>query len=176
VTTPAAEVSTATTTLSYFSPAQVTASSNKVVTTNGTIGQSSPGVSAGAVVAASGGGSSPNAANGDCGATGVNCTSSGDAVVPGTPSAGCSSYEACFQTFWTAVQSAPLVTAITGLSTAWPSGACPTYTLTLATIPGHTFDYGTTMCSLWGTYALPALSGTTMVVWSLVGIFILMSA
>lgn len=101
-------------------------------------------------------------------------------AVPGAQTAECASYAGCLETFWGNVQSAPIFTAVTALGTAWPSGSCPAETVMLTTFAGApgggTFDYGTTMCNVWANYAVPILSATTLVFFSLVAVFIVMSA
>jgi hypothetical protein len=79
--------------------------------------------------------------------------------------------------FWSAIQASPIVSAAQGIESAWPAGACfAGETVTLVTIPGHTYDYGSTFCSIWATYAAPALAAVMLAGWALVGIFIVLSA
>jgi hypothetical protein len=49
-------------------------------------------------------------------------------------------------------------------------------TVTLATTPGKTYDYGTTFCSMWAADVAPGLSAVSLVVWALAGVFIILSA
>jgi hypothetical protein len=46
----------------------------------------------------------------------------------------------------------------------------------VATLGNKVLDYGTTFCSIWNTYVEPNMAPVMIVVWALVGIFIVMSA
>jgi hypothetical protein len=48
--------------------------------------------------------------------------------------------------------------------------------LTLSTFPGKSFDYATQFCGVWNADVAGNIGAVMLVVWCLVGIFIVMSA
>lgn len=123
---------------------------------------------------AGGSGNSPNAANGDCGASGVTCSTS---VTPGYNFSGdCASYAACIETFYGAIQSAPIVQGATAIEEAWPAGTCDIGSVSLATFGGQSFNFGTQACLVWTNYIEVPLSAILLVVYAVAGVFIILSA
>lgn len=166
VTAPAG--SGATTTANYYSAATVAGSTKgTTVTATGTTGNPTGGAAVGA------GGSGTNPADCDTTANASGCT--GTTPTAQTPE--CSAYAACFETFWSEAQPAPIFAAVTALETAWPSGSCPAETVTLgAEMDNKSLDYGTPMCNLWENSAVPILSSCTLVLFALAAIRIVLSA
>ena len=149
-------------TANYYTSSEVNSSSVPVSGTPGKTNSPVPGSGAGA----------PSAANGDCGADGVNCTGE----VPNTDDSD-GTFGSVAQGFWDSIQTTPIVVAVQSLESAWPGGACFSgLTIEFATVPGHTYDYGTIICNIWDTYAAPTLSAVSLVAWALMGVFILLSA
>lgn len=118
----------------------------------------------------------PNAANGDCGASAnaANCTTTGSPL-PSVNWTG-DSWSGSTTAFVNAVETGPIGTAVTGLSNAWPSGgSCPAETVKLTTL-NYTADYGTPLCNIWQSAALPILSDTMLAIWSIAAVIVFMSA
>ena len=118
----------------------------------------------------------PNAANGDCGASAnaANCTTTGSP--PPRVNWSGDSWSGSTTAFVNAVDTGPIGTAVTGLSNAWPSGgSCPAETVKLATL-NYTADYGTPLCNIWQSAALPILSDTMLAIWSIAAVIVFMSA
>jgi hypothetical protein len=165
--------------VNYFSAAVVAASSTAPATTPATNG----GAPAGVGGSGGGGGSGTVSVSGTVSTSDANAASNGDCSaggcsvgVPGLPDVSGLSYSGEFATFWSAIQSAPIVAGAVGLESAWPSGSCSVGTVSLTTLPSTTLDYGTPFCNVWNSYAAPTLTTVSLVVWALLGVFILLSA
>jgi hypothetical protein len=161
-------VSGTVTTTNYYSSAVAAASHNPAVTTGSTGATSGTttgtGTSSGAssTVAVS-----PNAANGDCGASGVNCT--GDAALPALstePTA-----QSSLNTYFAALSSVPIVAAVGGITTAFSgSASCPTYSFDLF---GHSYVMDQ-QCTLLTDMAT-TLGAIMLAVYTLTGFRIVLS-
>ena len=158
-------------TTDYYGGSVVSSSATTVVASPGGAnvgngGTSSTGSGSGTVSV------TPNAANGDCGASGVSCSGS----VPGSSWGGdCSDWNTCFQTFYTAVGQAPIVQGAVAIETAWPAGSCDIGSVHMSTF-NQSFDYGATACQVWNNYIATPLSAVLLAVWACIGIFIVLSA
>jgi hypothetical protein len=129
-------VSGTVTTTNYYSSSVVGSSHNPAVTSGatGSTSGTTTGTASGTATNVSGTvGISPNGANGDCGASTANC--SGDGVLPTLatePDA-----QSSLNSYWSALQSVPIVAAVSGISTAFSGSAtCPTYSFDMF---GHTY-------------------------------------
>jgi hypothetical protein len=164
-------VSGATTTTNYYNSTVAAASHNAAVTTGATAtatGTTTGTAGSGTTVSGSVG-VNANAANGDCGASTVNC--SGDGTVPtlATEPTAASS----LSTYYTALQSVPIVAAFSGISSSWSgiSASCPTWSISMF---GHsyTLDAHCAMIEGMGT----ALAAIMLAIYTLIGFRIVMSA
>jgi hypothetical protein len=194
---PVAQVTTAADVLDVFSAAQVSASPSPVATVNGGVvsgnpsgamgtpnqasctpsaagvipvvtctGSSVSGTPGGTGTAASG----PLAANGDCGASSVNCN--GDSTLPDLTRT--DTIQSNVQDYLNSISASPLFAAITSIETAWPSNpSCPSLPLTLF---GKDMDLMTGACQVWGADVAPTLSLVFLAIWSCWGIRIVLSA
>lgn len=152
----------ATVTTNYYSSSVVSGSSAGVV--------SNPGggnVGNGGAAGSTGGGSGPSAANGDCGASGVNC--GGDGTTPQLPTE--PTMQQAAQTYYGALASVPVVAAVGGIAAAVPDGECPTATFSVFG-RDYTLDV---QCQLWAQIQ-GVLSAVMLVFWTLIGVRVLMSA
>lgn len=162
-----------TTTTNYYSSTVVNASSGGSVDTNGSganvgngnNGTGIPGKSTGG--SGAGGGSSPSSANGDCGASGVDC--GGDGSVPQLPSE--PTLQQAAQTYYAALASVPVVAAVGGIAAAVPDGQCPTASFSVFG-QQYTLDV---QCTLWNSMQ-GVLSAVMLVFWTILGVRVLMSA
>jgi hypothetical protein len=195
--TPVAKVTTTTDELDYFSPAQVTASATPVGGVNsgnmsgnpagntmaaaGPCTPTAPGVipvitCTGTSVnppSTGGGAGTPSAPNGDCGATGINCTS--DGTLPSLSRS--DTIQSNVQTYWNAVAAAPIVAAFGSISGSWPTATCPTETFSIAMFHGSpTFDAMAPVCTVWGGTVAPTLSLVFLALWAVQGIRVILSA
>lgn len=150
-------------TTNYYSAAVVQASAGGVASAGGGANVGSAGGTSGGTS----GGSTPNAANGDCGASGVNCP--GDSTVPTLPDE--PTIGQSTQTYATSLSQVPIVAAVAGIAGAVPAGECPTATFSLF---GHEFVMDA-QCTLWADLT-PVLSAVFLAMWSFCGVRILMSA
>lgn len=198
---PSGQVVTNTETYNYYSSSSVSGATtpptvsnpiqsepNGTQGTGGSGGGSSGSVSVTNTVSVAGSVSVvPNAANGDCGAAGVNCTGTapsagsgstnpGSGGGPETWSGDCTSFQDCLSNFYSSIQSAPLVSGAAGIETAWPSGTCDIGSVTLATLNNQTFNYGTTACEVWTSYIATPLAAILLAVYAVAGVFIVLSA
>ena len=151
-------------TTSYYSSSTIAQSSSGVASSSG--GQN---VGNGGSSSSSGGSgsSAPSAANGDCGASGVNC--SGDSTVPTLPQE--PTIAQSTQTYTSALNSVPIVAAVSNIAASVPSGECPTATISVF---GHDFVMDA-QCTMWAQLS-PLLSLCFLAMWTLIGVRILMSA
>lgn len=181
VATPSGSVTSGSTTVNYFSSSTTSSSTITPTTVNannggnptGTGGSGSSGGGSSGSVTVSGSVATTDAdaaSNGDCSAGG--CSGS----VPGALDVSGLSYAGVFSTFWSSVQSAPIVSGAAAIESAWPAGSCSLSSVTLTTLPGVTLDYGTPFCNVWNTDAGPAVATVALVAYALIGIFILLSA
>lgn len=159
-------------TTDYYSSSSVAGSSTAVSSSSTGVNVGNGGSGSGSMGSGSGG-SAPNAADGDCGATGVSCSGS---VPPSGWSGDCSDWDTCFQTFYSAVGQAPIVQGAVAIETAWPAGSCDIGGVTLSTFDNRSFDYGATACQVWNDYIATPLSVILLACWAVVGIFIVLSA
>lgn len=105
---------------------------------------------------------------------GVTCSTS---VTPGYNFSGdCASYAACIETFYGAIQSAPIVQGATAIEEAWPAGTCDIGSVSPATFGGQSFNFGTQACLVWTNYIEVPLSAILLVVYAVAGVFIILSA
>lgn len=88
----------------------------------------------------------------------------------------CASYAACIETFYGAIQSAPIVQGATAIEEAWPAGTCDIGSVSLATFGGQSFNFGTQACLVWTNYIEVPLSAILLVVYAVAGVFIILSA
>lgn len=146
------------TTYNYYSSSTVSGSS---ATGNGT----SPTTQAGQ--GTSGSGSGASAANGDCGATGVNCA--GDSTVPTLPTQ--QTIAQSTSDYVGSLSSVPIVASVSNIASAIPSGTCPTATLSVF---GHSYQLDE-QCTLYNSISA-VLSAVFLAMWALLGVRILMSA
>ena len=117
----------------------------------------------------------PNAANGDCGATGVSCSVASNAL-PSLNSWSSDSWSGATSAFISSVSSSPVVSAFSAIGSAFPSGgSCPGLVVHSATLRTD-LDFGTPVCKIWSDGASSVLSDAMMVVWVLLGFVIFMSA
>ena len=164
----------------YFSSSTVSSSTSAVPTTSGgtsQVGQGGSGVAGGCGSA----GESPcsqtdanAAANGDCSADSAGCSPSGG----GMPSYDWSSdsWSGATSSFYGAVASGPVGTALGGIASAWPTdGDCPSMVVSLSTV-NLSADYGTTFCNIWESAAAPVLTVVMLAIWSIVAVLIFLSA
>jgi len=157
------------------SPSAVAASSGGQNVGNG--GQSSSG--SGSSSGSCGSGTTPcsvsdanAAANGDCSAGGCSGTGTG---LPGYDWSS-DSWSGATTSFWNAVASGPIGSAVGGISSNWPSGgSCPAETVYISTV-NYTADYGTPLCNVWENDAVPIFSAVMLAVWSIVAVLIFLSA
>jgi hypothetical protein len=156
------------TTTNYYSSTVVAASKGNIPATG------SGGLPAGSTAGTSTGTSiTPNGPNGDCGATGVNCTS--DGTLPSLTRS--DTIQSNVQTYWNAVAAAPIVAAFSSISGSWPTASCPTETFTIAMFHGSSsMDAMAPICSIWGGTVAPTLSLVFLALWAVQGIRIIMSA
>lgn len=138
-------------------------------------------------------GSGSGSGQGQCGASGspcsvvnANASGDGDCSVAGDCSTGANpmptydwssdSWSGALTSFWNSVSGGPIAASLSAISSAWPdSGSCPSETVSLATI-NYTADYGTEFCGLWASDAVPVLQAVMLAVWSIVAVFIFLSA
>jgi hypothetical protein len=160
---------TTTTTVSYFSSSTVTTAGGAVTSGSGGTTGGTSGTGQGGTVSVA-----PNAANGDCGAQGVNCAPS--SVATTGFSGDCTDWGMCTENFYTAIASAPIVAGAVAIESAWPSGSCSIGSVSLATFGGRSFDYGTDACNVWNNYISVPLSALLLVVYGIAGVFIVLSA
>lgn len=157
-------------TANYYNSTVVTQSTKPVVTQPGGTNTGNGGT------IATGGSSlsQPNAASGDCGASGVNCTSTGDATLPSLPTE--PTVQSSIQAELNAIQASRLVSSVTGVQTALSAGggSCtnPSYNLN---IMGKAVSGTMDWCSTWDL-AAPIIGIVMLAVWCLVGVRIIMSA
>lgn len=81
----------------------------------------------------------------------------------------CASYAACIETFYGAIQSAPIVQGATAIEEAWPAGTCDIGSVSLATFGGQSFNFGTQACLVWTNYIEVPLSAILLVVYAVAG-------
>jgi hypothetical protein len=161
----------------YFSQGQVAASGTVVTTSAPTGGlplgsQTLPGsaVSSGPISV------SPNAGNGDCGASAnaADCAAKGAGT--GLPDTSTSlTYEGITNSFRSAVAGSPTGLLVTDIESAWPSGSCSLSPVSLGTLPGHSLDYGTPFCSMVTTLTTP-LAAIMLACFAVLGVLIILSA
>jgi hypothetical protein len=142
----------------YFSAAQNAASANPVT-----------GTSAGSPSQGSGTGSGPSAANGDCGAAGVDCAA--DGTLPSLERS--DTIQSNVQTYIDAIKSAPLINGLSGLASAFPDASCPSLTVE---VYGKTADFMPAACTTWAAYIAGPLSYIFLAIWAVFGIRVIMSA
>jgi|HubBroStandDraft_1064217.scaffolds.fasta_scaffold15984_5 hypothetical protein len=166
-------------TVNYFEASVVAGSSSAPATTAATNGGAPTGVGG----SGGGGGSGTVTVSGTVATTDANAAANGDCSaggctvgVPSLPDVSGLSYSGEFATFWAAIQAAPIVAGAAALESAWPSGSCAVGTVTLTTLPSTTLDYGTPFCNVWNADVAPTLTTVSLVVWALLGVFILLSA
>jgi hypothetical protein len=140
-----------------FSAAQNAASAN-VVSGTGKL----PG-------SGSGTGAASSAANGDCGASGVNCT--GDGATPDLSRA--DTIQSNTQVYLDAIKGSPLIVAITSIAQAFPDAACPSLPFTMFT---KSVDLMPPACYVWSTYVAGPLSLVFLAIWAVWGIRVILSA
>lgn len=117
----------------------------------------------------------PNAANGDCAAMGLDCSLAGNPL-PSTSGWSSDSWSGAYAAFLASVDASPIATSVSAIENAWPSGAsCPALMVDITTLH-QSFDYGSEICSLWSSAAVPVLSATMLAFWSLCGVVIFLSA
>lgn len=147
-----------------FTAAQNAASANPVGgTSKGNPTAAVPGAGTGT------GSGGPNAANGDCGADGVNCTS--DGTVPSLSRD--DTIQSNIQGYVDSVKAAPIVAAFSSIATSWPDASCPSLPMSLF---GKDVDLMTGACTTWATNVAPLLSLVFLAIWAVGGIKIIMSA
>jgi len=192
--TPAVTVSANGETVNYYNSTQVTSSTTTTSTTNPVQSQPTGTQGLGGSGGSSGGSSStvavssvagtvsvagsvsvvPNAANGDCGASGVSCTGAG---LTGTSWSGdCTDFTACLEGFYTGIQSAPIISGAVAIESSWPAGACDLGSVTLASLGNATLNYSTVACQVWNNYMATPLSAIMLVVYAVAGVFLVLSA
>jgi len=189
--TPAGQVTYNSSTVNYYTSSQNTSSTAAATTVSannpaavGMSGSSgSGGGGSGTVAVSSVGGTvsvagtvavAPNAANGDCGASGVNCTG---ASLTGTSWSGdCADFTACLEGFYTSVSAAPILSGATAIESSWPAGSCDIGSVSLATFNGQSFNYGTQACAVWTNYIQAPLTAILLVVYAVAGVFLVLSA
>lgn len=152
--TPSEIVSNPAGTTNYYNSSTV-AGSTKPTGTTGT----------GPTGSTTGTGAGTSSGSGDCASTN-SCTSGTVPTYPDVPT-----IESSTNAYLTALRSTPIVAALSGISAAIPAGTCPAPTITLF---GHSFTLDA-QCTLFDTLAT-ALGAIFMVVYTIVGIKILMSA
>ncbi len=113
------------------------------------------------------GSAGPSAGNGDCGASGVDC--SADGSTPTLPDQRSIGDEAT--SYFSALHSVPIVAAVSGIAASVPTGACPTATFSVLGT-AFTLDEQCTMFE----QIQPLLSAVFLAMWALLGVKILMSA
>jgi hypothetical protein len=164
--TPTAQVTNNTNTTNYYSSSVVSSSAGPVVSIAGGVNSGNAGTGSGTSSGSgSGTGNAPNAANGDCGASGVDCSD-------GTPSlASEPTIATSTGTYTAALSSVPIVAAVAGISGSVPSGSCPTATFS---VYGSTYTLDE-QCTLWSSVA-SVVQLVMLACWALIGVKILMSA
>jgi hypothetical protein len=154
----------------YYNSTVVGASKNPVVTSPGgssSSGGSSSGGSSSGGSSSGGSSSGPDASNGDCGASGVDCT--GDGVVPNLGPE--DTIAVTTSNYYDALSSVPIVAAFSGLSSSMPAGSCPSFTF-------NAFGKSLVMneqCDLMAQIQ-PILSLVMLAVWTIIGARIVMGA
>lgn len=116
----------------------------------------------------------PDAANGDCGASGVSCSVSSNPMPVLNWSS--DSWSGAFSTFLQAADSSPIVSSLSGISSAFPSSSsCPGLVIQSATLHAS-LDFGTPVCQIWSQGVSPVLANAVLVVYVLIGIVVFFSA
>lgn len=175
---------TASNVTNYYTHTTVSSSSTVVQSSstgqnvgNGGSGTAATGTTSGTGTSGIGGtvAVTPNAANGDCGASAnsANCGTTGSPY----PNANWSSdsWSGATQTLINGLEASPIGTATTSITNAWPSGgSCPAETVDLTTLH-YTANYGTVFCGLWTQAALPVLEATMLAVWSIAAVIVFLS-
>jgi hypothetical protein len=170
-TTPAAPVGSITTTNSSGVTTTTNYYSQSTVSSSGTpVGSAGTGTNVGNGGSGSGtgtgtGGSGPGLPSGDCGATGIACSGS----VPTIPDA--DSIGTTTTNYMQALGSVPIVSAVSGIGAAIPSGECPTGTFDAF---DHTFVIDA-QCTMWDTVG-SLIQLVMLAAWALIGARILLSA
>lgn len=149
----------------YYGSSVVNNSSSGVPNTPG--GQNVGNAGLGLSTSTSGGGSQPNAANGDCGAAGVNCA--GDSTVPTLPTE--PTIAQSTQTYTNGLAQVPIVAAVSNIAASVPAGVCPTATISVF---GHDFVMDA-QCTMWDQLS-PLLSLCFLAMWTFIGVRIVMTA
>jgi len=118
-------------------------------------------------------GSDPNssAADGDCGADGVDCTEDGSAETPELGET--DDAEGIFQSFVDAVQGAPLYQAMTTWNESFPTGTCPTAQFDAF---GETYDFMAVPCDIWEGGLGETLGLIFLAGWVILGFWIVLSS
>lgn len=158
--------------IEYFPPATVTASKNypNPNNTGGTPLGSGTGTGTGTGSSGTGPGDCMDAASAVAPASNSNCTG----TVPSLTRT--DTVQSNLQAFYTGLASAPIVAALTSISSGMPSGgSCPSASVTLTSLASHSFDFMTSACSVFAT-DLSTLIAVSDTVWALIGVMIVMSA
>jgi hypothetical protein len=114
-------------------------------------------------------GTGNTAANGDCGATGVDCVADG-----GMPSLTRSdTIQSDVQSYMDSIKASPLVSGFSNITNSWPTADCPQVNFTLW---GHVLDANAAICTVWGGTVAPTLSLVFLAIWAVAGIRVIMSA
>jgi len=92
--------------------------------------------------------------------------------LPDVGAEGDCTFTECAQDFYNRVSDAPILAAVSGVSAAFPTGSCPTWTLEAF---GENYSLSAPMCSIWEDVS-PFLSGVMLLVWGWVATRIVLSA
>ena len=155
---------TTSSTVNYYSSSTVAASTSPVAASAGGQNTGNAGTNASS---GTGTGAGTNPANGDCGATGVDCSGDGSTPTLSTvPTIGDTSTG-----YVGSLSSVPIVAAVTSIGASVPSGSCPTGSFTV---------YGTSytideQCTLWDSVS-SIVSACMLALYAILGIKILLSA
>lgn len=180
---PSAVVTNTSTTSNYYSSTTIAGQTGTTAAASGGVNVGNGGSGTGSGGSQSGGcgasGQSPCSTTDANAAADGNC-SAGDCSVGGNPMPtydwSSDSWSGATTSFWNAVAAGPIGSAVSGISANWPSGAsCPAETVAITTL-NMTADYGTPLCNVWENSAVPVLSAVMLAVWSIVAVFIFLSA
>ncbi|MDY6948555.1 MAG: hypothetical protein SXG53_22870 [Pseudomonadota bacterium] len=85
----------------------------------------------------------------------------------------CETFGGCLSAYWTRLNTAPLVQAVTNVGSAMPSGSCPAVNISMF---GETSSLSAPMCDIWSATIAPILGAVFLLFYAWVSTRIVLSA